>query len=172
MPRDQLAGIAGIADTTAAAVQLAAQACAACRKQKRRCDKLLPACSRCASLQRACDYADAIAAAGASSSSAPTAEDFAALQNKLAEIETRLLSGSGGGGGSPAIARSHPTPATSSSAADAGTLAEPGSEDHRAGGAPPVVTNRFPSVFFLDTDIYKFAGIVPPRPVVDIPIVS
>lgn len=155
---------AGIPSTTAPPA--AAQACATCRKQKRRCDKLLPACSRCASLQRACDYAPD-ANAGASSSAAataPTAEDFAALQKKLAEIEARLPGGGGGGNSS----NSNPV----ASSADAGSSAEPGPGDGPGWGGAPVVTKRFPSVFFLDMDIYKFAGIVPRKPVFDIPMVS
>lgn len=164
---DQLAAVPG---TT---VPLAAQACAPCRKQKRRCDKLLPACSRCASLQRACDYAEA--AAGASA--APTAEDFAALQSKLVEIEARLLGGGGGGASNV----QNPTPAERSS--NAGSWSDPNPRDDAArssswtsgrggGGGGSAVINRFPSVFFLDTDIYKFAGISPPKPIVDIPMVS
>lgn len=154
-PGDQMADISGIT------LSRAAQACATCRKQKRKCDKLLPACSRCASLQRTCDYAEAGAPA------VPTAEDFAALQSKLVEIEARLNTSAT----LPSI-----TPAASSG--NAGT-SEHSPENNANGlswtgtyGAVPAVRNNFPGVLFLDVDMYKFAGTIPPKPIVDIPIVS
>lgn len=127
----------------------ATQACLTCRKQKRKCDKLLPACSRCASLQRPCDYSDNAPAA------APTAEDFAALQTRLVDIEARLNP-------RPEAQRSM-TP----TAYDAYMGSSHLSSAHHAD--VPTWSNRFPSVFFLDTDVYRFANKMPPKPEVDIP---
>lgn len=154
-PGDQMADIPG---TT---VSRAAQACATCRKQKRKCDKLLPACSRCASLQRTCDYAEAGAPA------VPTAEDFAALQTKLVEIEARINNSS---------TMQSITPAPSNGNAE---TSEHFPENNANGnswtsnyGALPAVRNNFPGGLFLDIDMYKFTGTIPPKPVVDIPVVS
>ncbi|EEY17685.1 conserved hypothetical protein [Verticillium alfalfae VaMs.102] len=75
----------------------APQACGTCKRQKRKCDKALPSCGLCVRMRRHCDYTDAVPA--------PTPEDFAALQLKLQELETRLNTNSSGSvaslGGSP-----------------------------------------------------------------------
>ena len=60
----------------------ASQACIACRKQKRKCDKTLPACSLCVRMSRGCDYSD--------STPTPNADDFAILRQKVSELESRL----------------------------------------------------------------------------------
>ncbi|KAJ4394104.1 hypothetical protein N0V93_003321 [Gnomoniopsis smithogilvyi] len=138
---------AGAADTFKSR---AAQACVTCRKQKRRCDKLMPSCSRCASLQRICDYSES------GPGPAPTSEDFAALQSKLNELEGRL--------------KPHPEYPPSMVLNEA--------EAHRGDLDPilgdhfytPTWNNRFPSVFFLDSDVYKAANTIPPIPEVDIPM--
>ena len=66
------------------------QACVSCRKQKRKCDKVLPACSLCTRLSRACDYRD-----GPSSASS---DDFVELRQKVQELEARLESKQAGHG--------------------------------------------------------------------------
>ncbi|KAE8367652.1 hypothetical protein BDV27DRAFT_123662 [Aspergillus caelatus] len=50
----------------------ARQACGACKKHKRKCDKVLPVCGLCARTERACEY-------GESPKPSPSAEEFAAL---------------------------------------------------------------------------------------------
>ncbi|EXJ87309.1 hypothetical protein A1O3_04268 [Capronia epimyces CBS 606.96] len=60
----------------------AAQACVACRKQKRRCDKAFPSCGLCVRMSRPCDYTD--------TNSSPSADDFAILQQKITDLEARL----------------------------------------------------------------------------------
>lgn len=149
----------------------ATQACVTCRKQKRKCDKTLPSCSRCSSLQRACDYSDS-----ASPAAAPSAEAFASLQMKLAEIEARLDSARA----NPPQSQLNGTPASSSTYFG-------GSESTPESAAPGVVRPRgdmwvdgraafertkFPTVMFLDSDVYKWAGISRPNPNIDIPLVS
>ncbi len=77
---------------------------------------------------------------------APTAEDLTTLQAKLAELENRLNSNSSE---SPASGKG-------------------------AGARDPLwasATNRFPPVFLLDIDCYKWASLHVPRPSVDIPLV-
>lgn len=161
----------------------ATQACATCRKQKRKCDKLLPACSRCASLQRLCDYAVESVGASGSVGSVPTAEDFAALQMKLVEIEARL--NSSGGGSAP---HSDQQQGFSTSARDSSVLAWSSGRSPETGmrgpstwseiygsDAPPaahVVSNKFPKSLFLDVDNYKYLAKIPPKPAADIPMVS
>lgn len=130
----------------------AAQACLTCRKQKRKCDKLLPSCSRCASLQRICDYSDS------GSGVVPTAEDFAALQSKLNDLEGRL--------NSRAADESSTNFNTSDTHIDSLEL------DSGNHVTTPNWTNKFPSVLFLDMDVYKYANTIPPKPEVDIPLVS
>lgn len=137
----------------------AAQACATCRKQKRKCDKALPSCSRCASLRRACDYSELPESHGngASLGGAPTAEDFASLQNKLAEIEARLNAGANGGNKPMSI--------------DTMDI-DGGSSWERPVAMGNLPQNSFPSSLFLDVDMYHYMKDSPPKPVVDIPMVS
>ena len=132
LPRDY-DGLAG--------VPRAPQACSTCKKQKRKCDKVLPACSLCARMNRPCDYSEITAA--------PTADDFAALQMKLAMIEARLDK-----------ENSSNSPSSNVSKANArGPLWLPG-------------LSKFPSVVFLDIDAFRWAGVMIPKPPVDIPSVS
>ncbi|KAI7762477.1 hypothetical protein LZL87_008823 [Fusarium oxysporum] len=59
------------------------QACKACKKQKRRCDKALPECSLCKRTQRLCEY-------GIAADFQPTASDWSMMQARLTELENRL----------------------------------------------------------------------------------
>ncbi|KAF3765266.1 putative fungal-specific transcription factor [Cryphonectria parasitica EP155] len=170
----QLEAIAGVT------ISLANQACATCKRQKRKCDKRLPACSRCASLQRACDYSD-----GAVAAAAPSAEDFAALQMKLMEIEARLKSAATGPGPFPDCQRQQQQTALTPTASSTNTGGSRSSSENNNSAAgpgtasawtsdfartmPPPPTNRFPAVFFLDIDVYYDGMTPPPRPTVDIP---
>lgn len=99
-----------------------------------------------------CDYSES------GSGVVPTAEDFAVLQSKLNDLEGRLNS------------RPEEQSSTTFSLYDAhiGGL-EPSPADHVN---MPSWTNRFPSVLFLDMDVYKYANTIPPKPEVDIPLVS
>ncbi|KAF5576004.1 fungal specific transcription factor [Fusarium pseudocircinatum] len=60
-----------------------AQACKACKKQKRRCDKALPECSLCKRTQRLCEY-------GITTEFELTASDWSMMQARLSELENRL----------------------------------------------------------------------------------
>ncbi|KAF4430509.1 fungal specific transcription factor [Fusarium acutatum] len=59
------------------------QACKACKKQKRRCDKALPECSLCKRTQRLCEY-------GIAADFQPSATDWSMMQARLTELENRL----------------------------------------------------------------------------------
>ncbi|KAF5649350.1 fungal specific transcription factor factor [Fusarium sp. NRRL 52700] len=59
------------------------QACKACKKQKRRCDKALPECSLCKRTQRPCEY-------GITTEFQPSASDWNMMQARLSELENRL----------------------------------------------------------------------------------
>ncbi|GJD02719.1 hypothetical protein ColKHC_11544 [Colletotrichum higginsianum] len=81
----------------------APQACGSCKKMKRKCDKALPACGLCARMDRRCDYAEP---PPPEPHLAPTAHDFAALQLKLLDLESRLNQGGinpGPSSGVPAV---------------------------------------------------------------------
>lgn len=164
LPRDQEAATYGSSGSRAA------QACVTCRKQKRKCDKTLPSCSRCSSLQRACDYSDPGGPA-----QAPSAEAFANLQVKLAEIEARLDSAranhpqnqqSGTPGSSTYVGGSESSPESVGPG-----VARPRG-DLWVDGQAAFERTKFPTVMFLDSDIYKWAGVSRPNPNIDIPMVS
>jgi hypothetical protein len=120
----------------------AAQACARCRKAKRRCDKALPVCTLCSRLRKECDYSD-------NSPGLPNADEFATLRDKVGELEAKLeisMTGSSGiytpDGASPeSLPHLHAQ----------GLLSKP----------------SFPTGFFLDNEVYGKEPI--PRPFVTIP---
>jgi hypothetical protein len=136
-----------------------------CRKQKRKCNKGLPACLLCTRMGRTCDYSDA--------SPLPTSEDFSALRQKLLELESRL---NGIGNGTSAIDNTPylPTPSASSiSGAPEGVgVASPNTLYIQQDPAYLNVQNRFPNIAFLDSDAFRFGGVLVAKPSVDIPVVS
>jgi hypothetical protein len=134
-----------------------------CRKQKRKCNKGLPACSLCERMGRLCDYSDA--------SPAPTSDDFNALRQKLLELERRLNGSSGSNGieNTPYL----PTPSASTVSGTADSVgATPGTVYLQQDPAYQNVQNRFPGIAFLDSEAFKYGQIVVPKPSVDIPVVS
>lgn len=142
----------------------APQACLTCKKQKRKCDKALPSCTRCASLQRACDYESDTGTTSSTAAAAPTAQDFASLQRKLAQIEARLEN----------LPRTtHVDPSLGMNVDTAMDIDDGGKSMGRGveTATATLPTNRFPSSLFLDIDMYHFAKNIPPRPTVDIPMV-
>ncbi|KAM7209364.1 Fungal specific transcription factor domain containing protein [Naviculisporaceae sp. PSN 640] len=174
-------------------VSKAAQACIACRKQKRKCDKTLPMCSLCSRMGRQCDYTDTPAA--------PTAEDLAVLQARLAELENRLSvanansNAHGSNGGSPAVTMSGMEPSPGSSNGVVNNMITPSSLSaatdtdavaHNNNGRPSLWAssptqnqpstgsgsgsgNNFPSAIFLDIDCFKWSGMHIPRPNLAVP---
>lgn len=143
----------------------AGQACLSCRRQKRRCDKKLPACSLCERMSRACDYSDA--------SPAPTAEDFNALRAKLIELEARLQQQNNVDPALNGATPYQPTPQSSSLSPSSG-VAQPSAVPSYV-LAPPYqiqVQNRFPAIAFLDAESFTIGRIEVPSPQFDIPLVS
>ena len=126
----------------------AEQTCGACKKLKRKCDKLLPQCGLCSRTGRRCDYTGV-------HSPAPTASDFVAVQSRVAELEDRMTA-----------TLNIPQ---SSEASSSGSVYLPNthieSRDTQS-------LEKFPSALFLDIDCYKWAGIRLPRPAIDIPTVG
>jgi len=136
----------------------APQACMSCRKQKRKCNKGLPACSLCERMGRLCDYSDA--------SPAPTSDDFNALRQKLLELERRL----NGNNENPTYL---PTPSASTVSGTTDSVgATPSNVYLQQDPAYQNVQNRFPGIAFLDSEAFKYGQIVVPKPSVDIPVVS
>lgn len=141
----------------------APQACMSCRKQKRKCNKALPACSLCERMGRLCDYSDI--------SPAPTSDDFNALRQKLLELERRLNGSNGSNGIENAAYLPTPSASTVSGTADS-VGATPGTVYLQQDPAYQNVQNRFPGIAFLDSEAFKYGQIVVPKPSVDIPVVS
>ncbi|KAL0768208.1 hypothetical protein CaCOL14_009183 [Colletotrichum acutatum] len=158
-------------------------ACGSCKRQKRKCDKARPACGLCTRMERRCDYAEPAPAA-------PTADDFAALQLKLIELEGRLntagsggtpasssLGGTGGGGGSGGTPGPGSGPASNSNSAP-GSAAGGGMEDtpSAASAFTPLeplweqqASAQYPPDAFLDLSSTEWLNQSLPRPVIDIP---
>ncbi|KAL7795570.1 hypothetical protein V8C43DRAFT_279404 [Trichoderma afarasin] len=62
------------------AAETAARACAACHKNKRRCDKIIPTCSLCKRFRRPCDY----------SWLTNGTDDSASLRSRISELEQQV----------------------------------------------------------------------------------
>jgi len=87
----------------------ASQSYGACKKQNRKCDKLLHECGRCLRTSRSCDYDD-------TPKPPPTAADLENLQERLMELANRLKDVSEAGSSSDTVGTSSPgTLATESS---------------------------------------------------------
>ncbi|KAI1870941.1 hypothetical protein JX265_005981 [Neoarthrinium moseri] len=137
--------------TAAANLTKANQACYSCRKQKRRCDKALPACSLCTRMARHCDYSEV--------QPAPTAEDFAVLQGKLAELESRLTYS----GGSD-VSSGHLSPPSRSASHSVATPQLLHQEPLWQGGR-----SNFPAAVFLDSRMFQWSGFQLPKPTMEVP---
>ncbi|KAH7388938.1 hypothetical protein BKA64DRAFT_747579 [Cadophora sp. MPI-SDFR-AT-0126] len=135
------------------------QACVACKRQKRRCDKAVPQCSLCRRTGRMCVYSDA-------SDPPPTAAAFAALQKRLSELEDRLnTTPNTSSGDTSSPAESHRTLSDVGGARNSGqSIVSP---------SVPMVSEQqepdFPAALFLDIDCFVWAGIQMPDPSVGIP---
>ncbi|QIW97529.1 hypothetical protein AMS68_003047 [Peltaster fructicola] len=140
---------------------LAAQACSACRKQKRRCDKQLPACTLCIRIGRDCKYLHEQARDPEVSSSA----EFEALRQRVIDLESVIATSSARADGVPenGTPRPHATK-DSLSAAMGDRVAVAGSWPTRSG------QQQFPSLFFLDALIFGYAGNQIPSPYVKVPV--
>jgi hypothetical protein len=125
----------------------AAQACTACRKQKRKCDKVLPACSLCNRIGRSCEYTLD------SQAPAPTPEEFAALRQQVSNLE-QIIKSSGGS-----------TTSNGSSRRLSGNGSAQGAPDSRdySPAVPSILSNQyqswlpspsFPSLYFLDSNAF------------------
>ncbi|KIW81458.1 hypothetical protein Z517_04483 [Fonsecaea pedrosoi CBS 271.37] len=121
----------------------APQACVSCRKQKRKCDKLLPSCSLCTRMSRPCDYSE--------TAPIPTSEDFAMMRQKIADLEARLEGRRSEGWHGPMRSFSR-SPGTGSEA-----------------GFATDSNVTFPPAFFLDAEVYAEAQMTIPRPNIAVP---
>ncbi|KAI8265418.1 Transcription factor BOA15 [Colletotrichum sp. SAR11_239] len=142
----------------------APQACGSCKRQKRKCDKALPACGLCTRMERRCDYVE-------SAQAAPTADDFAALQQRLAELEGRINENGGGasGGAGGVASSSGPSPVSDPSAS--------GLSINNDSPAYPAVeplweqqtASQFPPDVFLDMATYEWLNQPVPKPFIEVP---
>lgn len=124
----------------------AEQACAACKKLKRRCDKSLPQCALCQRTGRRCDYATL--------EPTPTASDLAVLQERLADLEQKLTA--------------RPLTSQQSYNSSYGGVILRSDVKERQSNA----STEFPTALFLDIDCYKWMRMRLPLPSAEIPQVS
>lgn len=128
----------------------APQACASCRKQKRKCDKKLPSCGLCQRIGRLCDYRPDAPV------NMPSPEDFVALQQQVADLEHLLRSGVNTGS-TPPVSNGHGSSHGSmtvsnnnSPANDAPGVLSPGGQP---AWQPP---SSFPPIYFLDSNAFMY----------------
>ncbi|KAJ0331468.1 hypothetical protein COL922a_011885, partial [Colletotrichum nupharicola] len=142
----------------------APQACGSCKRQKRKCDKALPACGLCTRMERRCDYVE-------SAQAAPAADDFAALQQRLAELEGRINDNGGvsSGGAGGVASSSGPSPGSDPSVS--------GPSINNDSPAYPAVeplweqqtASQFPPDVFLDMATYEWLNQPVPKPFIEVP---
>ncbi|KAK4181702.1 hypothetical protein QBC36DRAFT_317062 [Triangularia setosa] len=139
----------------------AQQACVSCRKQKRKCDKILPACGLCARMARPCDYttADAITSQLQQPAQA-SSEELATLQARLSELENRLNTASQPQPSPPPPPPSHldPEPLPPIPAKPPSPFWSPSSHP-----------SKFPTSLFLDLDAFNWSTTPIPAPNISIP---
>lgn len=132
------------------------QACSACKKHKRRCDKALPVCSLCRRTRRDCTY-------DAEPAPVPTPADWAHMQARLAALESLL----------PTTSVRDATPIQTSTAstsvppstvgasshdeANSGETRAPSTVDGSVGNEGQDTDAVFPSSLFLDIDCYVWS---------------
>jgi hypothetical protein len=124
----------------------AEQACTACKKLKRKCDKSFPQCALCLRTGRRCDYATL--------EPTPTAGDLAILQERLADLEQQLAA----------------TPLSSQqsyNSSSSGVILRT-----ETSGPQSIASREFPAALFLDLDCYKWTRMRLPLPSAKIPEVS
>ena len=122
----------------------ASLACSSCKKQKRKCDKVLPICGFCSHTHRACEYHDL-------PEKQPSAADFAALEARLALLENRMQM--------PENPMSIPTPDTGPASSAAAVINAPSSLALAA--------------LFLDVDCFKWTQMqLPVSGMQNVPTVS
>ena len=130
----------------------ARQTCAACRNQKRKCDRGLPKCGLCTRTGRACDY---------SVVARPAAGSLETLQQRLTKLEDCL---------SPRT-RPDDAPSAASQSQSAGSMLDvaPSSSGPQAVGQ--VGAARVPLLLFLDVDRFRDSRLRLSPPTVRIPAV-
>ena len=120
----------------------AGQACLACRRQKRKCDKGLPTCSLCIRMGRSCDYSE--------TTPTPNADDFLLLRQRVLDLEARLERGSSG--------------SDNTAVYDADS-----SPPHSRPTLLPMTTSSFPPMFFLDIETFRETHSIIQKPILHVP---
>lgn len=135
-------------------------ACASCRKQKRKCDKLLPRCSLCQRIGRSCDYSDDSRVA------VPSTDEITALRQEVAELKNLLSDGI-------ATVRSNGNSYGSNGHSSGLTMSNDGSPADMFGvpGQPTAwpAPSAFPSLFFLDSNAFEYERFQVHPPYVRVP---
>ncbi|KAK1597463.1 uncharacterized protein LY79DRAFT_700829 [Colletotrichum navitas] len=130
---------------------------------KRKCDKSLPACGLCTRMDRRCDYADP--PPPQQQDPGPTADDFATLQSKLLELESRLDHQTWPTAAAAAAAAAPPLFSDADAATALGAVVGSGlGSDH-----PGSTSAHYPPDVFLDIWAFKALNQSLPQPSVDIP---
>ncbi|KAK4201819.1 hypothetical protein QBC40DRAFT_252741 [Triangularia verruculosa] len=139
----------------------AQQACVSCRKQKRKCDKILPTCGLCARMARPCDYTITDALTQQQQPVQASSEELATLQARLSELEGRLNS----------AAQFQPSqqPPPPSFHLDTEPLPPIPPKPPSPLWTPSSTPSRFPTSLFLDLDAFNWSTTPIPAPNIPIP---
>jgi hypothetical protein len=159
---------------TQTGADLAPQACASCRKQKRKCDKQLPTCSLCQRIGRQCDYS------ADTHNPAPSPEEFAALREQVANLEQLLRSNVSGNssvtsnssnGTDPTLLSLTASNGNGSNGINGSNGSTPSNFNLYSPGHIPVWpgASSFPSLFFLDSNAYEYERFQIQAPYVKVP---
>ena len=167
--------------------ELAPQACSSCRKQKRRCDKQLPACSLCQRIGRPwyviylvvilylryllmayptpnSDYS------GETQAQAPSPEEFAALRQQVFDLQALLKSGPLRNSNESPLGLTESNGSSSNGGVQLGNNGTP--SQTLSDGAPTPLwpqPSSFPSLFFLDSNAFTYERFQIQAPYVRVP---
>lgn len=147
------------------------QSCLACKKLKRKCDKVLPSCGLCSRTRRPCLYPEDAPPPPAPDSmmsasdqeAAPSAADFAALLDRLSYLESKLATSTPPNSVEPPSTA--PTTVSSGSLGGSVMGANPLTLEVDERGSPAETTTRFPAALFVDIQSFRMLGMrLPKRP--------
>ncbi|KAF2236031.1 hypothetical protein EV356DRAFT_464035 [Viridothelium virens] len=141
----------------------ATQACVSCRRQKRKCDKVLPECGLCRRIGRPCDYE-------VGPPHSVDRDDFDSLQQKVLDLEARLAQSTASNNGFENGARNgfgSSNAAVSPSALSSSAFASPPRFASVNNGLK--APSPFPSLFFLDANTFEQGRYTVQKPHMTIP---
>lgn len=140
----------------------APQACTSCRRHKRKCNKILPACELCVRLGRACEYGSQNQGVGDANAGVDVKE-FERLVRKVQGLEARLADAEGGSG---IESGGYGNGNGNGNGHELELSHEPAISQSQPPYSGPA---GFPSLFFLDSQMFEYERLAVQAPCLRVP---